>query len=231
MRLLVLAGAGPKGWSLYDRFVENWRKVILPSNVKVYYYFYTDGITNIEVRGDELHIPFQGVEDGHVSHQKTMEAYKWALANEEFDVILRPGVSSAFRIKLLLEWLSKQPTKNHCFGKLIFRSYLSGCGYAISRDAVEKIVRWDPRESNYDDVLLGKFMREHGIELVEWALDHEANRPEGEGYWKTDDNIESETQFHFRFKSSVKLSERDIDVANHLKAILYWNEKDWQGTP
>ena len=210
IKLLVLVGSS-RGFP-YDEFLDNWRQAVLPPNVKVYYYFHIEGISDIEVHGDELHIP--GVESLMQSHPKSMSAYKWALANEEFDVVLRPGLSSAFHFPRLLSWLSRQTATNHAFGRRPFGTFLSGCGYAITRDVVEKVVRWSTSRIAEDDVVLFDFLLDANIGITEWALDFTRT---------VDADIYNDPNFHLRFKTSGLLSERGPDVANHRKTIEHWN--------
>lgn len=219
IKLLVLVGSS-RGFP-FDKFLDNWRQAKLPPNVKVYYYFHTEGISEIQLLGDEIHIP--GVEHPLQSHPKTMSAYKWALENEEFDVILRPGLSSAFHFPKLLEWLNKNPSTNHCFGRKLWNDFLSGCGYAITRDVVERIVRWTPPIVYEDDLVLRDFVVANGVQVIEWPLEHEANQHNCKMVEFRDDRMT--TDFHLRFKTSMKLEERAIDVDNHLKTIMFWNSQ------
>jgi len=231
MKLLVIVSSSRS--HLYDKFYDNWKHVNIPPNVKVYFTFATeDGQTTTEIRnGNDVYLPFKRPPNtGHndlmklESHNCTITAYKWALENDDFDVVVRPVLTSSFHLKRLYDWLSAKPMKNHCFGKIIFNSFLSGCGYAMTRDVVERFVKWTPREIDYDDRVLGTFMRENLIAVEEWALDHEGNRPDGDSYWKTTDSMHSRSQFHLRFKTSFNPDERGIDAINHLKTVLYWNE-------
>ena len=213
MKLLVLVGSS-RGFP-YDEFLYNWRQAKLPPNVKVYHYFHIEGISDIELHGDEIHIP--GVEHPYQGHPKCMSAYKWALANEEFDVILRPGLSSAFHFPKLLEWLDTKPKTNHAFGRKAFGWFLSGCGYAITRDVVERFIAYSPRRLVEDDLVLYDFMNDNehtptAIGVTEWFLDFD--RP-------ADADIYNDPNFHLRFKTD----DRAIDVANHLKAITFWNSQ------
>lgn len=210
IKLFVLVGSS-RGFP-YDEFLDNWRQAVLPPNVKVYYYFHIEGISDIEVHGDELHIP--GVESPMQSHPKTMSAYKWALENEEFDVILRPGLSSAFHFPKFLEWLNTKPKANHAFGRKAFDSFLSGCGYALTRDVVERFVTYSPNRVVEDDLVLCDFLRGTDVGITEWTLDFE--RP-------VNADIYNDPNFHLRFKTTLVLSERGPDVTNHRKTIEHWN--------
>lgn len=219
IKLLVLVGSS-RGF-LYDEFLDNWRQAVLPPNAKVYYYFHVEGISDIEVHGDELHIP--GVESPLQSHPKAMSAYKWALENEEFDVILRPGLSSGFCFPKLLEWLGTKPSTNHCFGRKLWNDFVSGCGYAITRDVVERFVKWTPPQLYEDDLTLRDFINAEGIRTIEWPLEHEANQHNYKMVEFTEERMT--TDFHLRFKTSMKLEERGIDVEHHLAAIKFWNSQ------
>ena len=210
IKLFVLVGSS-RGFP-YDEFLENWKQAVLPPNVKVYYYFHIEGISDIEVHGDELHIP--GVESPLQSHPKTISAYKWALENEEFDVLLRPGLSSAFHFPKLLEWLNAKPKANHAFGRKAFDSFLSGCGYALTRDVVERFVTYSPNRVVEDDLVLCDFLRGTDVGITEWTLDFE--RP-------VNADIYNDPNFHLRFKTTVVIGDRAPDVTNHRKTIEHWN--------
>jgi hypothetical protein len=212
MKILVLVGSSHG--TPYDQFIENWKLAKLPKDFKLYFYFLTEGIDRTEIRnGNEIHIP--GIECPIKSFAKTIEAYRYALAHEEFDVLLRPCLSSAFHFERLRAWLSKRPTKNHGFGKVVFNDFLSGCGYALTRDVVQRFVDWTPTEPDgLDDVMLGKFMRQGYIDVNEWHL--EFDRP-------VNADIYNDPNFHLRFKTSQSLKDRIPDTVNHRKTIEYWN--------
>lgn len=213
MKILVLVGSSHG--TPYDEFIENWKIAKLPKDVKMYFYFLTQGIDEIDIRNNnEIHIP--GVESPIKSFAKTIQAYKYALAHEEFDILLRPCLSSAFHFERLRSWLDSRPTKNHGFGKIVFNDFLSGCGYALTRDVVQRFVDWTPSEPDgLDDVMLGKFMREQYIEVKEWHLDFD--RP-------VDADIYNDPNFHLRFKTTNAPYEARIpDTVNHRKTIEYWN--------
>ena len=216
MKLLLLVGSS-RGFP-YDEFLDNWRQAKFPPNVKVYYYFHVEGISDIEVHGDEIHIP--GVEHPLQSHPKTISAYKWALKNEEFDVVLRPCLSSAFHLPKLLNWLNTHPKTNHAFGRKCFNSFLSGCGYALTRDVVERFVTYSPTRVVEDDLVLFDFLGGTNVGITEWTLDFD--RP-------ADADIYNDPNFHLRFKTTIVISERGPDVTNHRKTIEHWNAQ--QETP
>ena len=229
MKLLVLIGAS--GGPLYGGFVENWKKVQLPPNVKLYFTYSTeDGQTTTELRnGNEIYFPFKRPADGvdiveTMSHAMRMQHYRWALENEEFDVVLAGTCSSAFRFKKMLEWLSTKPMTNHCFGRRLWNDFPSGCGYILTRDVVERIVKWTPPRVWHDDLTNRDFINATGVSVIEWELDHEAHHPQ-DRLWVFIDPYTT-SHFHLRFKTSFKVEERGKDVVNHLNVITYWNEQD-----
>lgn len=213
MKLLVLVSSSHG--TPYDQFIDNWRAAKVPSNVKIYYYFLTEGIEHIEVRnGDEIHIP--GHESIENSFIKMIAVFKYVLPREEFDVVLRPGLSSAFHFPKLLNWLSTKPMNNQGFGNVIFNRFMSGCGFALTRDVVERLVNWTPiGHFENDDVMLGNFMREKYVAVSEWFVDY--NRP-------VTADVYTDPNFHLRFKTSFDLENRIPDTVNHRKVIEHWNK-------
>jgi hypothetical protein len=61
-------------------------------------------------------------------HLKTKAAFEYLLENEEFDILIRPNLSSLFHLEKLYTWLLDKPRQNASFGYLTFDSFLSGCG-------------------------------------------------------------------------------------------------------
>jgi len=111
---------------------------------------------------------------------KTRVAMEYLLNHEEFDYLLRSNLSSFFHAESLLEFIKDKPRQNAMFGDLIVGKFLSGSGYIMTRDVVEKFTKWDYSEhmnpmKTYDDVILGEFMFLYEIPYFTWVMEHANN--------------------------------------------------------
>ena len=111
---------------------------------------------------------------------KTRAAMEYLLNHEEFDYLLRSNLSSFFHAESLLEFIKDKPRQNAMFGDLIVGKFLSGSGYIMTRDVVEKFTKWDYSEhmnpmKTYDDVILGEFMFLYEIPYFTWVMEHANN--------------------------------------------------------
>lgn len=208
--VLVLASKGEP----YNSFLANWKTAKVPEGFKVYFYFLTPGIAEIEIRnGNEIHIPG---DESFVpgTHVKTIAAFRYILKTERFDYLLRPNISSAFNFEKLKEWMIGKPFTNHGFGVWNCNSFLSGCGYMLTRDLVERFVAWDSpvRPVLVDDMMLRDFMYDQRVPHVGWNVDN---------LGCTVPNIMSQTVFHFRFMTNR--DDRTQDIINQRNAIEYFN--------
>jgi len=206
---MVLASKGDP----YDTFLSNWNSLNVPEGMKVIYYFMDPAIQHPELRGDKLYIP--GI-DSFIpgTHIKTIAAFKYALANEEFDYLVRPNLSSAIDLFALQRWFVGKPTINHGFGPWMFDSFLSGCGFALTRDVVQRFVQWDhpARPIDFDDQMLKHFMHENRVPHTVWNL-------LGTAY--DIPNFRDPNVFHHRFMTNR--DDRSQDKVHHKLAIEYFN--------
>ena len=101
----------------------------------------------------------------------SLSAMKWALANLDFDFLIRTNVSSYWDIEFTLELLERLPKSNLYAGQRIFAldtEFIEGSGIIFSRDVVESIC------SNIelidamtiDDVAFGRFLSSNGTPLT-----------------------------------------------------------------
>jgi hypothetical protein len=196
----------------YDEFLRNWKLYDVPQGVKILYYMFNPAVKEIELRGNELHIP--GVESlVPGTYLKTIAAIKYALEREEFDYLLRPNLSSAFRFDELLEWFGSKPKERYAFGPWMFGLFLSGCGFAMTPDVAERFVKWHSptRSITLDDMMFKQFKEETGIPHIEWTLDGCYGPP----------NYSAKDVFHFRF--TTNRDDRRSDIMHHRAAIEYFN--------
>jgi hypothetical protein len=194
----------------YDEFLRNWKLYNVPQGVKILYYMFDPAIKEIELRGNELHIP--GVESlVPGTYLKTIAAIKYALEREDFEYLLRPNLSTAFRFDGMLQWLDSKPSERCAFGPWLFDSFLSGCGFAMTSDVAESFVNWHSptRAIILDDMMFKQFKEEMNIPHIEWKL---------EGCYGPPDHT-AKNVFHFRFMTNR--SDRRSDIENHRAAIEY----------
>jgi hypothetical protein len=207
--IMVLASKGDP----YDTFLSNWKSLNVPEGMKVIYYFFDPMIQRIELRGNELYIPGEeSIIPG--THIKTIAAFKYALANEDFDYLVRPNLSSAINFFALQRWLVGKPIYRHGFGPWMFDSFLSGCGFALTRDVVKQFVQWDhpARPIQVDDLMLKEFMDKFSIPHTVWSLlGTECDIP----------NFRDPNVFHHRFMTNRE--DRSQDKVHHKLAIEYFN--------
>jgi len=167
--IVVIASRGKD----YDELIALWRSIRYPGWVTVKFVFadpdHPESISmtgdTIIMRGKECYYP--GI------HYKTVAAMEYLLKNEEFDYLLRSNLSSFFNADSLLAFLDDKPRTNAMFGKCMFDRFLSGSGYVMTRDVVEKFVHWDCSDEvnpmrMYDDEIVGVFMLQNGIPYYTW---------------------------------------------------------------
>jgi len=207
--VMVLASKGDP----YDTFLSNWKSLRVPEGMKVIYYFLDPTIQKPELHGNELYIPgTESITPG--TYLKTIAAFKYALANEEFDYLVRPNMSSAINLVALQQWLVGKSTANHGFGPWLFNSFLSGCGFALTHDVVERFVQWHhPMRPIYvDDLMLKQFMDENIVPHTPWEL---------LGCNYDIPNFRDPNIFHHRFMTNR--NDRSQDKVHHKLAIEYFN--------
>ena len=95
--------------------------------------------------------------------EKTLDVFQTCIQEFEFDYIFRTNVSSYVDLPRLNEFIRHRPLTNYyagVIGEYQGISFASGCGYFISRDVVEKVLKnrdsWD--HNLIDDVSLGKLV-------------------------------------------------------------------------
>jgi len=101
----------------------------------------------------------------------SLSAMKWALANLDFDFLIRTNVSSYWDIEFTLELLERLPNSNLYAGQRIFAldtEFIEGSGIIFSRDVVEDICsNIDVIDAmTIDDVAFGRFLSSNGTTVT-----------------------------------------------------------------
>ena len=169
--ILIIASHGKE----YERYLRAWKTIQYPEWVSIKYVFHSvDLPTIIDVSGDSIYVRGEEcIRPGLFF--KTRAAMKYLLENEEFDYILRTNLTTFFNIELLERFLKDKPTTNTMFGDYIFNFFLSGSGYIMTHDVVQRFIGWEwDEEINpmmiHDDEAVGVFMRSHAIPHYEWTM-------------------------------------------------------------
>jgi len=165
---------------VYQKLQTLWRKYMHSNSKHIVAYF---------IRGKDS-LNAEWIIDKDTIWTKTVENYIPGMVNKtilsmeamlpqinDFDYILRTTVSSFFIFPRLIKFLENCPSKcfycsvpgydnkNECL-------YGSGAGFIITPDIVKMLVR-DKKNilnnmSNYDDVLIGKYLSNHQIILTRY---------------------------------------------------------------
>ena len=170
--ILIIASHGKE----YDELIDLWRSIKYPDWIKLYFVFADpDAPQLISMSGDTILV--RGIEcirPGIL--YKTRAAMEYLLKHERFDYLLRSNLSSFFNAESLLQFLKDKPRTNAMFGQLVFERFLSGSGYIMTPDVIQKFLDWDYSEEinplrMEDDELVGKFMFSHEIPRFTWTID------------------------------------------------------------
>jgi hypothetical protein len=145
-KILILALSSD--WPPYDKMLatseETWNSIEVP-NVETIFVCGSSDKENTDK------IKYFNVGNGLFDiGKKNVEAFGWALANKDFDVMLRINASCYVDKKRLVEFVEKLPNENVFAGALVndVQNWLwGGASFVISRDVVQKIydnrVHWD----------------------------------------------------------------------------------------
>ena len=160
----------------YNKFKELWRGIKLPIGIEL---FFVEARKNeaevIEVVGDTIYVNgSESLIPGIWFKQKY--AMQWLLSNKSFDYMLRSNLSSLYDFDALNLFLADKPKENIICGSIMYIPLISntpsiesdtdaynkptvfGCGYIMTRDIVEYMVKWDSDDVEYlvpDDIVLG----------------------------------------------------------------------------
>ena len=146
-------------------------------------------------------------------HLKTKAAFEYLLENEEFDILIRPNLSSIFHLEKLYEWLLDKPRQGSSFGYLAFGSFLSGCGYGLTRDMLEDFVKTEFSAQDImteiDDMNLHKFLTERAV--PRHCLEME--------YYESGKNMAASPYFHLRFKTENRTQDA-LAQSKYIEQVL-----------
>ncbi len=154
----------------YRRLIEQglrktWGSASCAGTEVIYYY---GGLSSLIVDGDKVFFPFPETY-GNIG-RKTIAFFEWLLASKPFDYVFRTNCSSYVNLTNLTRFLSSAPRTRFCsaiLGKHGTRPFLSGCGYALSRDMAQLVVsnrnRWD--HHLVDDVAISLLLQDAGATL------------------------------------------------------------------
>jgi hypothetical protein len=182
---------------------ESWMKHNI--NNDIIFYYGNSEYNNII--GDRLYLNTKNEGIPNIGH-KTIKMFEYCLNNYEFDYIFRTNCSSYVRIDKLNEYLINKPRTNFYNAVIMTHEpvpFASGCGYSISRDLVEIVVKnkekWN--HSYLDDVALALLLSGENIKPT-----HSSRFDINEYNMHNLDNLHLDNFFHFR----CKCSDRNDDV-------------------
>lgn len=146
-------------------------------------------------------------------HLKTKAAFEYLLENEEFDILIRPNLSSLFHLEKLYTWLLDKPRQGSSFGHLTFGSFLSGCGYGLTRDVVEDFVKTEFSATDImteiDDMILHKYLTEKVVPRHCWEME----------FFESGKNMAASPHFHLRFKTENRIQDAS-EQSKYIKQVL-----------
>lgn len=133
-------------------------------DIKIIYYYHKNDIecdyfddktSSLYIKGDETL--------SNIGY-KTIKCFDYVIKNYIFDFIFRTNSSSYVNINELLKFVNDKPRENYCSAPIgIYNNirFPSGCGYLLSCDIVNKIVKNSLLWNHYliDDVALGCLLR------------------------------------------------------------------------
>lgn len=138
--------------------------------------------------------------------KKTIKAMEYCLENyNDYDYFFRPNCGSYVNTKLLKNFLLDQPRTNYynsINGDFQGIRFGSGSCTLFSKDVIKILVNnQDKLEYNgeiyMDDVSIGKFLGEYGIELQNSALRYDC------GYEDDIENMLDNKCYHYYFKHTI----------------------------
>lgn len=215
MRLCILVIASLS--SVYQNFYEAWNQIQFPEWVTVRFVFLVPNLPQllIEDRNVILVSGRECIKPG--IWYKTREAMAHLLQTQEFDYLLRSNLSSFFNVDALAKFLEDKPRTNAMFGHYVFNSFLSGSGYVMTRDVVERFLEWDTEEdininTAEDDLVTSYFMNKNNIPHEHWTM---ANASE--------ELSVTNIQTRCYSNGSGELADREKDVENFKSLVLEYN--------
>ncbi len=151
--LIMTIGCSIPPWSVMSKTSQDtWDSIEIPGIETIFYF----GNPVKENTDKEIYFPID--ESYFTMSQKNISAFEWALANKEFDYIIRINSSTYVDKKLLAEYIKSFNDTNVFAGIEVDMEpkWAVGWCYIISKDVVQKIVEHKEllRNDITDDVAL-----------------------------------------------------------------------------
>ena len=217
MKIVVLVIASHD--TVYDQFAANWRSQQYPENVKVYFIYCSEEQDRlIEVRGDCIYLKGREcVKPG--LHHKTLRGMEYILS-QPFDYLIRTNLTSFINFRRLNAFLEDKPITKSMAGTYVSGGFLSGSGYAMTRDVVEDYLTWCDEDcttnpmAHFDDEFVGEYIKEKSVPFHDLGMIT----------YTTDIGLtEAASKLHVRFKSSEVQGDRITDIEQHRDIIEIYN--------
>ena len=215
---------------IYTELQESWKK-FMKSHPQIDCWFYkADPTLEEEYMFTDDYTLKVKCEDGYgklyTKMTLALKAIKAVKGFDEYDYFCRPNESSFFIFDRYLDFLKDKPRKNVGIGKYGSHQglpYLSGCGFTLSMDVVERMLELNQKDYIVDDVTVGIVLKKLEVNLIyyfHFIIDSEKKHkflPEIE---------EDDTIFHIRCKHEWPYPlERHLDVHIHNKlGELFYNK-------
>lgn len=196
--------------SVFGKFLktqlETWDSEDYP-NIDVCYYTGGNEYDSTIISGQSgiLYVPSS--DDYNMMHWKFRQALMGANIGQ-YDFILRTNSCSYIRKDKLVEIASTLP-KEQCYAGWDNGGYVSGAGIFFSPDTLDIVKQELTEDEHYaEDVLIGKILSKHNIEIQDHKLRHDVGLTVEE----------LPDTYHYRFKTSIIHDERVRDINNMKKA-------------
>lgn len=156
----------------YNRCREVWKRYMnTDTNIQCFFIrFEPNLLEDILIHNDTLY--FKGNESFYPGIlDKTIRAMKYCCENYNFDFLVRTNLSSFWVFENYNKYIStlgKEKVANGIIGNCEYGSFMSGCGFILSKDVVEfmcnnMVIKDLPNV--YDDVAIGVFLNKNNITL------------------------------------------------------------------
>jgi len=140
--------------------------------------------------------------------KKTILFFEYILKHKQFDFLFRPNISAYIDVELYKEYLKDKTPINFASGNRVKKwneeqeenkkYYLTGCGYTLSRDVVESVVKYCKDNPDYinnpgfpgneDDVILSRILHSLNVPLIE-AVNNNNNSHRHDIFDSTDNSF------------------------------------------
>lgn len=213
--LILVLSCNEEPWiSLLNKQKETWDSINI-DNVKTLYYYANPNVNGSTIHGNDLILKINETKDFKNRIAKLKMAFESVL-DLEWDFIFRTNSSSYIDKKRLLNFAQNLPLeKCYCGIPLVHDNtikFATGCGYFISRDYVEFLIKNIDEQANFygDDVYISALLGQKittGATLME-IWDFEENElQQGMSTIKFTDTY----PYHYRCKTMIK-GDRSKDI-------------------